>query len=133
MCSTSPLMWSCMDVLTSFFRDDFLRDHVLERLIGLYPSYWLLSFPTIFTVGMLLSRVFRAQGRCWLTEVLRNVLVIVLMLPSCVCIVALEVWTRDAFDNLVGSFVFAACSLVVFLITRAIYHATNRRYIMLND
>ncbi|CAE6971976.1 unnamed protein product [Symbiodinium sp. CCMP2592] len=121
--SSSPYLWSLMDVLASMLGNSALREDAVQRILIRSPIYWLFTFPTIFTWGMIMARFVRAKGRNCLTEFLRNILVVVMAGPSILVVLFWEIWTRLAFENkLVGSLIFVTSAVVNFLITRSIYH-----------
>ncbi|CAE7773891.1 unnamed protein product [Symbiodinium sp. CCMP2456] len=119
--STSPYLWSLMDDLASLVGSNGLREDAV-RLLVRYPTYWLFTFPTVFTWGMILARFFRAKGRNCRAEFLRNVLVTAMTAPSILLFVFWEIWTRIAFERLVGSLIFLTSAVVGFLISRFFYH-----------
>eukprot|EP00439_Symbiodinium_sp_Y106_P012640 s6391_g1.t2 len=52
-----------MDVLASLLVNSALREDAVQRILIRCPTYWLFTFPTIITWGMIMARFLRAKGR----------------------------------------------------------------------
>ena len=72
-----------MDVLASLLVNSALREDAVQRILIRCPTYWLFTFPTIITWGMIMARFLRAKGR--------NSPMIA---PSVVVVLFWEIWTR---------------------------------------
>ncbi|CAK8988825.1 unnamed protein product [Durusdinium trenchii] len=128
---TSSFLWPLLDLLASYYRDDLVR-HLVPNYVIRFAAYWLWMIPTVATVGLFLARCFRAQARSKLGDFCKDLLVLVLAVPTVLAFLAWQVYTELIFmhsgHETWGGLLFAAAALITFVAARKVYHLGNRRF-----